>query len=116
MEQVRPLLPGSPRCLVLVTSRAWLAGLAVGEHAEPLALDVLSEDEARQFLAVRLGAGRVAGEPDAVNELPKLVMGSELVVQAGRSYWLTRLPRAARCLRQWPGLLMAQVYGRPMPG
>ncbi|HET9899255.1 MAG TPA: BTAD domain-containing putative transcriptional regulator [Streptosporangiaceae bacterium] len=69
VDQVRNLLPGSPGCLVLVTSRAGLAGLVVGGNAEVLALDVLSDDEARQLLAVRLGAGRVAAEPDAVSEL-----------------------------------------------
>jgi DNA-binding SARP family transcriptional activator len=56
--QVRSLLPGSPGCVVLVTSRARLAGLAVGGNAQLLALDVLSEEEARQLLAVRVGAGR----------------------------------------------------------
>jgi tetratricopeptide (TPR) repeat protein len=71
-EQVRPLLPGSPRCVVLVTSRARLAGLAVAEHAELLALDVFGEDEARWFLAVRLGAVRVAGEPGVAGDLIRM--------------------------------------------
>ncbi|HEV2450381.1 MAG TPA: tetratricopeptide repeat protein, partial [Streptosporangiaceae bacterium] len=70
--QVRPLLPGSPGCLVLITSRASLAGLAVGEAAHLLVLDVLSEDEAWQLLAGRLGAARVAAEPAAVSELIRL--------------------------------------------
>ena len=53
--QVRPLLPGSPSCLVLVTSRARLPGLAATEGARLLPLDVLTGTEARELLAGRLG-------------------------------------------------------------
>jgi DNA-binding SARP family transcriptional activator len=67
--QVRPLLPGAPGCLVVVTSRNQLGGLVAAEGAYPLALDLLTHDEARQLLAGRLGARRVATEPDAVNQL-----------------------------------------------
>ncbi|MEU6536820.1 BTAD domain-containing putative transcriptional regulator [Streptomyces sp. NPDC047000] len=68
-EQVRPLLPGSPGCLVIVTSRNQLTGLVAGEGAHPLTLDQLTRAEAYEFLARRLGAGRLAGEPEAVAEI-----------------------------------------------
>jgi hypothetical protein len=58
-DQVRPLLPGSPTCPVLVTSR----------NACPLIVDLLTADEARQLLAARLGKARVAAEPDATAEI-----------------------------------------------
>jgi len=68
-DQVRPLLPAGPGCLVVVTSRTELAGLVATEGANMLALDVLSQAEARELLARRLGAGRTAAEPEAVDEL-----------------------------------------------
>jgi hypothetical protein len=51
-RQVRPLLPASPTCAVLVTSRQVLTTL---QGAEPLHLDVLPEPQAIQLL------GRIAG-------------------------------------------------------
>jgi DNA-binding SARP family transcriptional activator/tetratricopeptide (TPR) repeat protein len=70
--QVRPLLPGDPGCVVLVTCRSQLAGLVAVEGARPLTLDVLSETEAQQLLASHLGAGRVAAEAVEVAELTEL--------------------------------------------
>ena len=67
--QVRPLLPGSPGCLVLVTSRNDLAGLVAAEGAYPVSLDLLTTAEAGDLLARRLGQARVAGEPEAVGEI-----------------------------------------------
>ncbi|MCW8101755.1 AfsR/SARP family transcriptional regulator [Streptomyces tauricus] len=67
--QVRPLLPGAPGCLVIVTSRNRLAGLVAVDGAHPLHLDVLSPSEARELLARRLGQQRVTAEPDAVQEI-----------------------------------------------
>ena len=41
VDQVRPLLPASPGCLVIVTSRSQLTSLVAAEGAFPLTLDVL---------------------------------------------------------------------------
>jgi DNA-binding SARP family transcriptional activator len=68
-DQVRPLLPGAPGCLAIVTSRNHLTGLIVTDGAHPLTLDLLSPAEAREFLARRLGAARVAAEPAAAGEI-----------------------------------------------
>jgi tetratricopeptide (TPR) repeat protein/transcriptional regulator with XRE-family HTH domain len=68
-EQVRPLLPGAPGCMVVVTSRDRLTPLVAAEGARPLDLDVLATGEARDLFAHRIGAARVAAEPDAVDAL-----------------------------------------------
>jgi DNA-binding SARP family transcriptional activator len=65
-EQLRPLLPGTPGSAAIVTSRA---PIAVGDGAHQLALDLLSTVEARELLARRLGATRVAAEPGAVADI-----------------------------------------------
>jgi DNA-binding SARP family transcriptional activator len=60
-DQVRPLLPGAPGCLALVTSRDALTGLVARDGARSLRLGVLSAAEADALLAHLLGPGR-AGE------------------------------------------------------
>ena len=67
-DQVRPLLPGTSRCTVLVTSRGALAGLVAGNGATRLDLDVLPLEDAVALLRSLIGARAVA-EPDAVAEL-----------------------------------------------
>lgn len=67
--QVRPLLPGSPGCLVLITSRDRLAGLVARDGAYRLTLDVLTADESKTLLTRLLGAERVAAEASAAAEL-----------------------------------------------
>ena len=67
--QVRPVLPGGAGCLVVVTSRSALAGLAAAEGAHPLRLGPLGAEEGVRLLAARLGPERVAAEPEAVTEL-----------------------------------------------
>ncbi|MFI6128492.1 NB-ARC domain-containing protein [Micromonospora sp. NPDC051141] len=66
VDQVRPLLPGAAGCMVLVTSRDRLTGLVAGEVAHPVVLDRLAPEEAYELLRARLGAHRLATEPEAV--------------------------------------------------
>ncbi|WP_433440668.1 BTAD domain-containing putative transcriptional regulator [Nonomuraea sp. CA-141351] len=68
-QQVTPLLPGSPTCAVLVTSRHQLPGLITGHGARPIPLDTFDPAEARQALTRLLGEERVRAEPDAVASL-----------------------------------------------
>jgi DNA-binding SARP family transcriptional activator len=68
-EQVRPLLPGSPGCLAVVTSRNQLAPLIATEGAAGLYLDLLSPREAGELLGSRIGTDRRAAEPGAATEL-----------------------------------------------
>ena len=71
-DQVRPLLPGAAGCLVLVTSRNRMPGLVALDGALPLELDLLTRDEARELLAARLGADRVAAERRAADDVIEL--------------------------------------------
>jgi DNA-binding SARP family transcriptional activator len=95
-QQVRPLLPASPGCLVIVTSRNQLAGLAATEGASLLALDVLPETEARQMLTSRLGTKRAASDPEAVAEITALCarLPLALAVAAARAASRPRFPLA----------------------
>lgn len=68
-DQVRPLLPGGPGSLVLVTGRDRLGGLVARDGARPLNLDVLTPDEATALLTRVIGRSRAAAEPDAVAAL-----------------------------------------------
>ncbi|WP_433651508.1 BTAD domain-containing putative transcriptional regulator [Micromonospora zamorensis] len=68
-DQVRPLLPGGPGCVAVVTARTPLTGIVVALGARVLRLDRPNVDEARQLLAHRLGVDRVRAEPDAVTEI-----------------------------------------------
>ena len=68
-DQVRPLLPGSPGCMVVVSSRSELAGLVAAEGAHPISLEVFTDAEALELLARRIGAARLAAEPGVAKEL-----------------------------------------------
>jgi tetratricopeptide (TPR) repeat protein len=67
--QVRPLLPSSPTCQVLVTSRNQLTGLTVVECAHPITLNLLPKREARNLVLGRIGPDRSNAEPEAVDEI-----------------------------------------------
>jgi tetratricopeptide (TPR) repeat protein len=67
-DQVRPLLPGSPSCFVLVTSRDDLAGLVARDGACRVDLDLLTVAEAVTLLR-RLIGHRVDAEPESAAAL-----------------------------------------------
>ncbi|MGH8921280.1 MAG: NB-ARC domain-containing protein, partial [Actinomycetes bacterium] len=68
VEQIRPLLPGTPSAMVVVTSRDSLAGLVARDGARRLGLDLLPPEDAVSLLRVLIGA-RVEVEPDAAMTL-----------------------------------------------
>jgi tetratricopeptide (TPR) repeat protein len=79
-EQVRPLLPATSGCMVILTSRSQLTGLVAREGARPLALDVLTSDETIALLTARIGRRRVDAEPTAGTDLSGLCAGLPLAV------------------------------------
>ena len=63
--QVRLLLPGSPTCAVIVTSRAVLATLG----SKPLLLDTLDHDQALELLGKIAGRERIEAERQAAVDI-----------------------------------------------
>jgi len=92
-RQVRWLLPGTPTCLVVVTSRNQLSDL-VTDGACPLTLDVLPAAEARALLGRRLGADRVSAEPRSAEEIIERCAGLPLAlaIVVARAVINPRLP------------------------
>jgi tetratricopeptide (TPR) repeat protein len=113
--QVRPLLPGEPGCLVLVTSRNRLTGLVAVEGAHPLTLDLLGVEEARELLAARLGADRVAAEAQAVEDViascARLPLALAIVAARAATHPKFGLAALAGELRQARGGLAALAGG-----
>lgn len=96
--QVMPLLPGSPTCTIVITSRQKLTGLITAHGARTLDLEMLPEGEARALLARHLGDDRITAEPDAVATLLARCAGLPLALSI----------IAARAITQ-PGLPLAML-------
>ncbi|WP_158702577.1 tetratricopeptide repeat protein [Kitasatospora sp. MMS16-BH015] len=77
--QVRPLLPGAPGSLVVVTSRSRLTGLGI-DGAVFHQLDRLEAESAIEILRGRVGAARVAAEPEAARAVVERCDGLPLAV------------------------------------
>jgi tetratricopeptide (TPR) repeat protein/transcriptional regulator with XRE-family HTH domain len=110
--QVRPLLPGSPGCAVLLTSRTRLAGL---EGARLLHIDTLDTGPALELLGRIASTGRVAAEPDAAAAIVAACGRLPLAVRiagarlAARPHW--PLARMAALLADERNRLNALAYG-----
>ena len=110
-DQIRPLLPGSPGCLVIVTSRNELRGLIVTAGAHPVDLDLLSAAEAQQLLSRRVGESRVLAEPPAADDIitlcARLPLALMLVAARAAAHPGFRLTALAAELREAGGSLDA---------
>lgn len=78
-NQVRPLLPGGPGHLVVVTSRELLADLA-RDGAALHQLRPLGPDEATEYLARCLGSGRITRQPEAARQIAAATRGLPLAL------------------------------------
>ncbi|MER6942624.1 BTAD domain-containing putative transcriptional regulator [Nonomuraea sp. NPDC000554] len=85
--QVRPLLPGTGGCAVLVTSRAKPAGLPTTRRVD---LDVLTPRDAVQLFTRIVGEERVATEPEAVEDAVVLCGFLPLAVRIAASRLVSR--------------------------
>ncbi|MFC0548483.1 AfsR/SARP family transcriptional regulator [Kutzneria chonburiensis] len=98
--QVWPLLPGSPTCAVIATSRSRLSGVP---GALCLDVGVFSPDGGLELLGRIIGADRVQAEPEAAAELVALCDGLPLALRiagarlASRAHW--RIDGLVRRLR-----------------
>lgn len=81
-RQVRHLFPGTPGCLVVITSRQRLTGL---DDIVPLSLEVLPDDDATALLARIAGPGR-AREKDALAAAVRLCGRLPLALQLAGSH------------------------------
>jgi DNA-binding SARP family transcriptional activator len=86
-EQVRPVLPGSASCAVLITARSWLPELA---GSAVLDLDVLSDDEAGTLFTRIVGEQRAAAEPTATGEVLAACVGLPLAIRIAGARLATR--------------------------
>jgi DNA-binding SARP family transcriptional activator/tetratricopeptide (TPR) repeat protein len=92
--QVVPLLPGSPSCAVLVTSRGDLPQLTAARDAVPLVLRPLPAGDAAELLARLLGADRTGAEPAATAELARRCAGLPLALRVAAADLASRPDRS----------------------
>ncbi|WP_051173747.1 ATP-binding protein [Amycolatopsis orientalis] len=71
-HEVRALLPSTPGCFVMVTSRSSLSGLVVRNGARRITLDMLSPPESEALLRTAIGPERADEEPGVIGELADL--------------------------------------------
>jgi DNA-binding SARP family transcriptional activator/tetratricopeptide (TPR) repeat protein len=76
--QVRPLLPGSSSCGVMVTARSRMPDLASTDLVD---LEVLDDEESRNLFAAIIGEKRVAAEPEPTADVLSACNGLPLAIR-----------------------------------
>ncbi|GIH03329.1 hypothetical protein Rhe02_13960 [Rhizocola hellebori] len=92
VEQVRPLLPGTASCLVIVTSRDSLVGLVARDGARRIDLDLLPLEDAVKLLAALIGE-RVNAESGAARQLAERCARLPLALRVVAEYVASRPER-----------------------
>jgi DNA-binding SARP family transcriptional activator len=87
VRQIRPLLPGTGKAQVIITSRRRLVGL---DGATFCSLDMMPEADAVELFTRIAGAGRVGGQPKAVAEVVALCAKLPLAVSIAASRFHSR--------------------------
>lgn len=85
--QVRPLLPGSGACMVVVTSRRMLTGL---ESVHRLPLGELGVRESAEFLTAMVGTERAVADPDALSDVARRCGHLPLALRVAGNWLATR--------------------------
>ncbi|WP_245572435.1 ATP-binding protein [Actinokineospora enzanensis] len=85
--QVRPLIPSTPGCLVLITSRRVLSGL---EAVARVPLEVLRPVAAVRLLTSIVGEHRAQAEPDAITRVAELCGNLPLALRIAGNRLATR--------------------------
>jgi DNA-binding SARP family transcriptional activator len=80
-DQVRPLLPATPGCLTLVTSRSRLSGLIAREGAHRIGIGELPANVSYTLLERLLGKERLTNEREAADALVEACAGLPLALR-----------------------------------
>jgi hypothetical protein len=114
-EQVRPLLPETPTCSVLVTSRDSLRALTAAVGAHPVGVDVLPAEDSLHLLGASLGQELLVSQADTMAELSSLCGGLPLALRIAAGNLAGRPGRDVeefvRALRGADRLTALQVEG-----
>ncbi|MFF7637432.1 AAA family ATPase [Kitasatospora sp. NPDC008050] len=93
-EQLRPLLPAEPRCLVLAVTSGPLSALAERFRLDPVILRGLDEPAAVELLTRLVGGTRISCDPVGAAELAEACAGRPAPLRL-MAYWLRAHPKAA---------------------
>lgn len=93
-NQVRPLVPRSGSCLVVITSRMRLTGLSISNGVRHVTLEPLEPSDSTDLLTQVIGVQRASADPDAVRTLTEIAGGVPLALRIVGEY-IAQRPRAA---------------------